>query len=350
MTAEHAFPPGEYAEPYRAVPDADDASDRVYSLTGYDRLVIFRNPHSTRAGGGGLLDALESTGQGYGLDVVTCDTSPHLGGSVADLERHIAADSLIVAETGDGGLGMLLNSVRAAGLQNAVLAVPKGGKNDIATSLGAQQLLKDPVEALVRARPRLVRPIEVSFGYEDEALTTIDAYGYASVGISSQVAARINQSSYRNSPLLKVPGGRYLLERFTTARTFADTDPLFVEYPDGVTRPTLDVIAANTSRMAGSLRPRADILENNFRLITAKRRLGALAVLSGMMLGAPVGETVEPDERRRFTFTIPQGTEAYLQIDGEQHRLTGDRQRLAVRVIVELAMASTGVNMLSLAA
>jgi diacylglycerol kinase family enzyme len=348
MSAEHAFPTGGFPEATPFAPDAPTPSDHVSSLTSYDQLVVFRNPKSSHANSGlEPLQALEAAGLAHKLEVIERETSPYRRANINALHEAVTADSLIVVRAGDGGLSGMLSAVRAAGLENSVLALPGGNKNDIATSLRTGQLLKNPDNTLLHARPHYVRPILIRYGYEDEELTTLDAYGYASVGISSQVALQMNGSDYRNSPLLKMPGGRYLLERLMTTRTFASAQPLRVEYPDGRTRSTLDIIAANTDHMAGSLHPRAQLEAADFRLITARRKLGALAVLGGMMLSAPVGETVTSDEQRRFVLTIPHGEDVYLQADGEQHRLTGDRQRLAVRVILELSMAPTGVNMLA---
>jgi diacylglycerol kinase family enzyme len=340
MSAERAFNLEGLPEAYPSTPDVVGPLEHAYPLTGYDRLVILRNPNSSRAHSHlGDLQALEEAAGQYGLNVETYDTSPHFGGNTATLQRAVSASTIIGVRTGDGGLGEVLGDARAIGLQNPVLAMPGGRKNDIATSLGADQLLRDPSATLQHAHIREVRPIVVSFGAEGEEPTVRDAYGYASIGISSLVAARMNDPNYRRSRLLHVPGGRYVMERLITARTFMGAQPVSVEYPDGATEPALDIIAANGNLMAGSLHPRADLLEHNFRLITARRKLGALAVLGGMMLGAPVGETVEAGERRSLTLTVPEDLETYLQVDGEHHRLRG-------RVVVSLTMAATGVNLL----
>jgi len=342
MSAEHSFPAGGLPEAFQPVPAAVDPTDQVYSLTGYEQLVIFRNPNSRRANEGlEPLHKLQAAGASYGLEIATHDTSPHSAENIAALQTHVTPGSLIVVRAGDGGLSAMLGAVRAAKLENSVLVLPGGNKNDIATSLNIAALLKDPDDALLRAHPQAVKPIEVSFGPEDGELTVMDSYDNTSAGrISSHIAAAVNDPRYRNSAFLRVPGGRYLLERLVTARTFAGARPLDVEHPDGVVRPTLDIIAANASRMAGSLRPRADLLEQNFRLITVQRRLGALAVAGGMMLGAPVGETVEADERRSFVLDIPEDQPASIQVDGEEHSLP------VGRVTVNFALANTGVNLL----
>ncbi len=342
MSAEYTFDSGGYAEPIQPLTDVHAEPDQVYPLAGYDQLDIFRNPYGSRADVDlEPLDALKATAAAYECDTFEHHTSQHLQENINALQEHVTAGSLVVVRAGDGGVSGMLSAMRAAQLENPVLVMPGGNKNDIATALQTPELLEHPEGALL-CPVCTVRPIVVSFGPEGEEPITLDAYGYASVGISGLVAARVNDPNYRQSRLHHLPGGRWLAEGWLAARTFVQAKPFTITGSDGESQPTLDLILANGNQMAGNLHPAANLLEPGLRLIHARRKLGALATIGNMMLGRPTGEAVDADERRELILNIPTGRETYLQVDGEQHRLVG-------RVVLSFQVAPTGVNVLSLA-
>jgi hypothetical protein len=90
--------------------------------------------------------------------------------------------------------------------------------------------------------------------------------------------------------------------------------------------------------MAGTFRPRADLLEPGFRLIEVRNKLVGTTAIGGLLAGAPVGRGVSPGESVEMSMSYTPN--AVLQIDGEIYRLVGD-------TVLNLSVATDGVNVLT---
>lgn len=310
-----------------------------FSLGVFSQLLIFHNPASRRAEETpSILSELQWNQTNHGLDVSKPEkTSPHLGENIDMVRGTVAPHTIIGIRAGDGGTSQMLAAIRAAKLDNPVFLLPGGTKNDIWSNAFARKYEGAPTAALLNATRRLARPIlaEVT---TDKGSRLFDAYGYASTGVSSQVAAHMNSQAYRSSRIHRMPGGTFAAERLITARDFL-RGAAFTASQDG-SNPThyVDIIASNANRMAGQLHLPSDLFEPSFQLITPRNKLAGLVMTAAMLSNRNIGKSV--DAGSSVTVDILPADGQYLQVDGEEHPLTG-------LTTLHLSQAPTGVNVLT---
>ena len=312
-----------------------------FDVSAYNQLVFAHNPGATLAHQTPhALDKLERAGERHGLAVNAIETSPHLADNIAALQETVTPDTLLAIRTGDGGLGKMLQAMRAAELDNPVLAMKGGRKNDIVRQLFNRHYRAHPDQALEVARVHEVRPILATMQLEDGGTITEDAWGYISAGITGDVAAHVNSKPYKEARKGDTPTQHFVAERMLAAKRFIGGKPfLTIDSHDHV-RKVVDIIASNGSLMAGTMHLPEDMLTPGFGLLEIRNKLKGAVILGALMAHIPAGEHIGPEEAVRFALDPHKGSEIHVQVNGEDVRLLG-------RTVLQLEVAPSGVNMLA---
>jgi len=319
--------------------DVDESEPEAFLLGDYGQLTVVSNPGARRAAQAPKITAaLREFGVDRKLKVVTEVTSKHLNENIGMLGQSLPEDGILVVIAGDGGASEMFEAMREGGYENPVLVVGNGNKIDIARQLLERRHRQHPEQALPVAVTRRLHPILVRAALGDGTQLERGAYAYVSRGVSSAVAHDVTTDEYRKKRENDVLGERFVNERWITIRDYLQTESFRVQQGTQPSQPRIDVIAANGSSMAGTFRPRADLLEPGFRLIEVRNKLVGTTAIGGLLAGAPVGRDVSPGESVEMNMSYTPN--AVLQIDGEIYRLVGD-------TVLNLSVATDGVNVLT---
>jgi YegS/Rv2252/BmrU family lipid kinase len=244
-----------------------------------DKPVVIVNP---RAGGGmtekrwaGLIGPL-TDGLGS-FDTRFTERSGHARVIAHDESR--AGRSLVVAFGGDGTISEVADGLVAAGGESEMGVIPRGTGGDFRRSLGIENQLFTAAEHVRKSRARKVDVGRVSFVDHDGQKASRHFVNIASVGFSSVVAERANQSSKRL-------GGKVSFLSAVARSLFTyDNTEVAVSVDDGEARRMTLLLAAvgNGQFFGGGMKicPEAALDDGHFDLVTVGD-LGRLEVMAKM--------------------------------------------------------------------
>ncbi|MGH7195312.1 MAG: diacylglycerol/lipid kinase family protein [Candidatus Saccharimonadales bacterium] len=310
----------------------------AYDETAYNQLIILTNPASRR--GDQAVQAvaqLRAADSLQHMDITEAQTSPNIEGNMALLEA-LDAKAVIVVYGGDGAASDVANAAQELELENPLLILPGGGKNDLAYQLNESWSLRNPVRALTNGRVAALRPIDVRVSDNNTGLDIYarHALAYFSFGASAEINHQVNHPDYRKQNF-HVPGQRWLAERAIAYRAIRNARPFMLSRDDQAPEPAIDGMAINGKRMYGTLHPKADLLEPAFRFVPSSNRPRALGHVASMMAGLSLGDRLEPDDKLNLTVF---GNHLWVQSDGESEALPDDCR-------IELSLAAHGLTVVT---
>ena len=172
-------------------------SSRVLFCAAVDKPVVIVNPRSS--GGlsekrwAGLVGALTS---GLGTFNARFTEAPGHARTLAQEESQ-RGRSLVIAFGGDGTISEVADGLVAAGGTAELGIIPRGTGGDFRRSLGIANEITKAAEHVRKSKPRSIDVGRVSFVAHDGSRTSRHFVNVTSVGLSSVVASRANESSKR---------------------------------------------------------------------------------------------------------------------------------------------------------
>jgi YegS/Rv2252/BmrU family lipid kinase len=242
-----------------------------------DKPVVIVNP---RAGGGmsekrwaGILGPLTD---GLGSFDTRFTERPGHARAIAH-EESSAGRRLVVAFGGDGTISEVADGLVAAGGKSEMGVIPRGTGGDFRRSLGIENQLFSAAENVRKSQARKVDVGKASFVDHDGETASRHFVNIASVGFSSVVAERANQSSKRL-------GGKVSFLSAVARSLFTyDNTEVAVSVDGGeAKRMTLLLAAVGNGRFFGGgmkICPEAHLDDGHFDLVTVGD-LGRMEVLA----------------------------------------------------------------------
>ncbi len=308
---------GLYEGKHRA-PVITETQEGAFDPRDYSRAVFYSNPASNRAKETPpILRAIREDEAWGQLAIEERQTSPSLQANVESLQQVVTPDTIVVVRGGDGSVGGMFEAMRLLGLSNPVIVLDGGRKNDKARQVLTRYARRHPEELLSRRdlQIRKVRPILATIALKNGSEITTGAYGYISQGITSDVAAAVNDKGYKRHWIHEIPFGTEIAEAFFTIRAVVRARKFSLGENGQAPRPHLDIIAANGRSMAGVLRPNVDLFKPEFRLIQTHSLPGAIMRIIGLTLGLKVGRPVGAEESVELSTASTQPM--VIQLNGE---------------------------------
>lgn len=306
----------------------------------FDRLAVFYNPASRHADDTSAdIARLQANEPVHKMNVSSYETSPHLADNIAALKETITPTTVIAIRAGDGGVSEIMNAALALHLDNPVQVIPAGNANDLAHQLYGRRDYSRPERVLGRGVVRELRPLHVNVTEERGEHTVFNAFAYVSQGISANTAQTFNSSDYKDKRAHRWPGGTFTAERLTAVKEFLRADS-FTLATDGEDSSIIDLIAANGARMAKNFKPRAELLQPEARIITARNKFAGIVTIGALVTGIPVprSELLTPEDQ--LSYEAEGSPNVLMQVDGEHYTFAG-------RIAVELSIAKQGVSVLT---
>jgi hypothetical protein len=214
------------------------------------------------------------------------------GGSAAYARLFHTYDSLFGPHTllciaaGDGSINLvvealLLDSSLSARLRRTPITPLWGGNgNDLACILNGRPNRSTMRTIFERATVMPIQTMDFRMSYPDGSVHQRLACVTASFGASAQVARRLNDGTYRQSLLHKVPGGRFLKEGFMAWWTTSVSSTFMSEEADG-SRKIYEYTFCNGPRMAKWYRMPVRLEDKEFYLNSMR---GKAPVITPAML------------------------------------------------------------------
>lgn len=281
--------------------------------------MVIVNP---RSGGGlsekrwaGLVSALSD---GLGAFDTRLTEAPGHARALAEEEAR-KGRRLVVAFGGDGTISEVADGLVAAGGTAELGVIPRGTGGDFRRSLGIESQIAQAAERVRTSKPRAIDVGRVSFIAHDGSETSRHFVNVTSVGFSSVVASRANQSSKRL-------GGRVsFLSAVVRSLVSYDNAEVTFAVDEGEPRRMAVLLAAvgNGRFFGGGMKicPDAILDDGHFDLVTVGD-LGRIEVLakihriySGNHLSMPEVQSVRCRHVR--IASADASTEIPIEIDGE---------------------------------
>lgn len=316
----------------------DETALSPFSPEEYNHLLFIHNEWSTRAAGtAAIIEQLTSSGIAQRLEIQIETTNRVLSDNARILADSANERTLIAVRAGDGGVSAILNAIRATGTENPVLVMAGGHKNDFVHQLFDPYYIDHPEAALAASSICSVRPIRVLVEPDEGDPISLDAFCYASVGVTGTVSKRVNDPVFKKSRVRQLPGGTYLAEHAAIFNALLRAPSFTISHDkDSQPREAIELLAANGNRMGGELRPDANLLVPGFRLVEVTGKLGGLSVLAAFKSGRSVGKFIQEGNVR---FRVVGDERTILEVDGE-YKAIGC-------AVIQLSTAPSGVNVLT---
>lgn len=294
----------------------------------FSRVVILRNPRSTRAQDEmGLVETL--TGHFKPSQVHELHTHSDKGKAKdwvagALKEKLLDPKTLVAVIAGDGTLNHVVNQLltdkrlEPRHRRTAILPLWGGNANDLARMLNGMPSRAQVSRLIEHGKVVAVHPIEFNFKGKRTKLTNILALCYASFGASGAVAQAINESEFRRITLKTWPPLRILRELTLVIKTLNNAPRFKVaDGPEGKPRRLFERVFINGSRLAKVERVALKLTDKHFYETSVTR----------MRLGAMFSRALELSDRRfshkvaetEATFTVL--SDVLAQFDGEDKEI-----------------------------
>lgn len=290
----------------------------------FDKLVVLRNPGSTRARDEmGLVYALEShfeDDQVYELFTHTDSGKTNDWLSEASKQNLLAPRTLLAVIAGDGTLNHVVNTILNDGnlkprqRKTVILPLWGGNANDLARTLNGMPSRQQVHKIMRQGAVVAVHPIEFTLQTGKKTPSQRLALCYASFGASASVARAINASSFRKVTLKTWPPLRFVRELALVIKTLSQAPPFrVVDGPQGKPRRLFERVFLNGPRLAKVERASVRLTDQHFYVASVSR----------MRLGALLQRALELSDRRfarkeatkKMTFTVL--SDILGQFDGE---------------------------------
>jgi diacylglycerol kinase family enzyme len=316
----------------------DTYAPSTFRAADCSNAVFIHNPVATRkAETPQAIASMQRACGEFGLELAIAETSPEVQGNIEMLQATADEKSLVIVRAGDGGLNKVLSAMRAAELQNPVLAQAGGRKNDVVKQLFGRAYRKHPDNALRDSVVSTIYPIELAISHADGSKEQFDAFGYASKGVTDDVARTAGSKEWREKQVGKGMRATFVAEGTMAIRSLLRAVPYQLAIAGEKPEEVIDFILGNGSSMAGNMDLGQNLFEPGFRKIIVKSKLGGWATTAATLVHIPVGKKVSSEDH--LVFTAAGGTD-HLQIDGDIVNLRGP-------ATVRARVAPTGINMLT---
>ncbi|HSW99223.1 MAG TPA: diacylglycerol kinase family protein [Candidatus Saccharimonadales bacterium] len=231
----------------------------------FRRILVVRNPASTRAAGVGRhIRALEAVARDKGIGFSAVETSP--GGRQANkalihsLGAQLGPETLLCIAAGDGTVNLFIEALLTdpalppAARKTVVLPLWGGNANDLAHMLNGAPWRTSLQRILGQGTVVAVHPLECRLSPPDGAKQQTQqqthlAICYASFGASAFAAHRLATPATRHHPLDVLPGGRAVKELAIVIKALMDA-PQVTVHEGARTRKLYEHIFINGPRFA----------------------------------------------------------------------------------------------------
>jgi hypothetical protein len=288
----------------------------------FERIIILRNPASTRADnalkriaalqditGAATCTVLETSAEGREANKALLRAlAPQLG-----------SQTLLCVAAGDGTINLVIEilltdpDLPKDARKTPVLPLWGGNANDLAHMLNGPAWRTSVKHILEQGTVAAVQPIACRLTYKDGTQRTHLGVCYASFGASAFAARRLAEPAQRHHPLDRIPGGRTVKELATVIKALMDAPQLTVQ-EDAHERNMYEHIFIKGSRFAKVQGVRLKLTAPHF-YHTVMRSRGATKLFFHIwkMTAPRAASRVASDHA---SFTVGSG-ELWGQVDGE---------------------------------
>jgi len=278
----------------------------------FERIVVSRNPASTRARQGHrVLDRLQEVFAGRLHQV---DTSEDERTNVERLAELLRAGDVVVPVGGDSTVTQAAGSValrRDLG-KLPLLPLPFGHANQLALMLNSWFQYRRPVQILRRGKTVPIHPLLFSYPERpaEEARLALFTIG---IGLTGRAALRFDAPSFRTNRISSVPLLRKVPETVAVARALRETRPFSV---DG--RRRIEVLIANGPRVAKHGRFGVGLPLQSFALfeLADKRPSTLVPVFARFVVQSVQPAEVRSDASLTLSIEPIDGEAIFAQFDG----------------------------------
>jgi diacylglycerol kinase family enzyme len=254
----------------------------------FTRLVVLRNPNSTRARDEmGLVETLEEYFKESAVTTLYTHSKkgkPHHWLDEAARDGLLGPRTLLAVIAGDGTLHHVINTLltneelQPTARHTVVLPLWGGNANDLARMLNGMPSRNQVAKIMRSGKVVAIHPIEFTLSKGQGQPRKRLALCYASFGASAAVARAINESSFRKLTLKSWPPLR-LVREFTLVVKTLNNAPRFLiaDGEQGKQRRLFERVFINGSRLAKVERVALNLTDKHFYETSVSRmRLGAL--------------------------------------------------------------------------
>ncbi len=281
-------------------------------------LIIWRNPGSTNnQRADDIIADLQTSGLFKDILIIETEHRKHARNQkrLLDALKHTEGDAWIAVAGGDGTIGAAVNTLAGSGVAiPAILPLPTGNSNDIATMLHGKKRISP--SNLQKARAVPVHTLCCMLQDTDGRISTRYAIAYISFGITAHTAQTINAPTHRDEVATRSAGRihRRVREIRRFANVLQQAVPFTIQEKDD-TKVLFERIITNGQRMAKYFHWPVKLSDQAFHDI-AVEQLGPIRTgkdLIRMSRGKEAGAKTAANEQIIFTTITP----VLAQLDGE---------------------------------
>jgi len=240
--------------------------------------------------------------------------------TVEEIEKTTECDDLVCVAGGEGTVNLAAKAYMTRFLSDQIIPhfiLPGGSKNDLASSIYSNDVLKNPIRTILTSTVTPIYLIEFSLVTGEGVVEHDYAVSYGGFGGTAEVSSLVNlrRSGLISGQMRKYQSGKFVLEAFNTFHGLATTQQFsLIDHNDRDQPKNLSELSfINGSRMAGGvISTPVEVNDTQSVKIEQSSRLKLFLKLADLAIMVPRKDIVQEIDED-FTLT----TQAKFHIDAE---------------------------------